>query len=302
MDNNRKLSFDEQVEWLEDHNVNIKDVDRCKYYLKQKNYFYKLIGYVKRFNGDDKKIIDSFEKLIDISTLDMELRYCLLPLCLDIEHWIKTYILRIVTNDPNEDGYNIVNQVINSDTNPEDFKRKLFSSVSYYDMNQEFVIQPEYDEFYHNPPIWIILEISSIGKLRSFIKYMSKQRPGNKDLLQINNSIKYINKLRNSCAHNREILTEDIYSNYNSKIPHNIYTSLRNDSFSKAQLYKSLFLKITLTLKMHKRLCSNEAHLHRIMELQEWIKRTQRFQEFYSTDDIFTMFFSDVKNIVDTYK
>ena len=53
---------------------------------------------------------------------------------------------------------------------------------------------------------------------------------------------------------------------------------------------------------MHKRLCSNEAHLHRIMELQEWIKRTQRFQEFYSTDDIFTMFFSDVKNIVDTYK
>lgn len=88
MDNNRKLSFDEQVEWLEDHNVNIKDVNRCKYYLKQKNYFYKLIGYVKRFNGDDKKIIDSFEKLIDISTLDMELRYCLLPLCLDIEHWI----------------------------------------------------------------------------------------------------------------------------------------------------------------------------------------------------------------------
>lgn len=301
--NDSKLSFGNQVEWLKNHGVSIEDESEAQDYLKYKSYFYKMISFVKVFNSDDngKKCISNFKMLVDISTLDMELRYCLLKVCLDIEHAIKTYLLRIITNDPNEDGYNIVQEVINRDENPEGFKRKLFSSVSHYDANGNFILNEEYRQFYDNPPIWIIIEISSLGKLRSFVEYLSHKRPNNKALQQLRESFKYFNRLRNSYAHNRVLFNKNALANMREPVPHNIYSLLRNDDLTRSEIFTPLILQISLALRIHKAMCSSKSHQHKIDDLNEWCARMRRNCDLYQSN-IFSDLFKSICNCVSIYR
>ncbi|MBB1124568.1 Abi family protein [Limosilactobacillus albertensis] len=299
---NSKLSFADQIEWLKNHGVGVEDEPEAQKYLKYKSYFYKMISFVKVFNSTEngEQCINNFNMLVDISTLDMELRYCLLKVCLDIEHAIKTYLLRIITNDPDEDGYHIVQEVINRDENPEGFKRKLFSSVSHYDNNGHFIVNEEYQQFYDNPPIWIIIEISSLGKLRSFVEYLSRKRPNNKTLQQLRESFKYINRLRNSCAHNRVLFNKDALVNEEEPVPHNIYSVLRNDDLTSSEIHTPLLLQISLALRIHKTMCSQKSHQHKIDDLKEWCTRMQRNSDLYQ-GKIFSDLFNSICNSITIY-
>ena len=79
-----KLSFDDQIKWLKHHKVDVENEVEAQNYLKYTSYFYKMISFVKVFNNEGQ-CIDSFDMLIDVSTLDMELRYCLLNVNTDLK-------------------------------------------------------------------------------------------------------------------------------------------------------------------------------------------------------------------------
>ncbi|TSO25699.1 Abi family protein [Lactobacillus sp. LL6] len=298
--NDKKLSFDEQIEWLKNHNVKIQNESECGEYLKYKTYFYKIIGFIKSFNCDENIEITTFEQLVDIASIDMELRYFLLRVCLDVEHWIRAYILRIITNNPEEDGYHIVQKVLSRDENPVEFKQKLFSSVSYIDENGEFQVQPEYKEVFDNPPIWTVMEVCSFGKLRSFVEYLSEERPNNHDLAQIKYCFKYINKLRNYCAHNRKIITGRIYYTHNLRVPHVLFSTLRSDRFDKEDIKTEALLQIMLVIRMHKKLCSSISNSYRKDEFENLLKRIDREKEWYD-DTVFEGFFTGLKKIYMIY-
>lgn len=299
-----KLTFDQQLDWLNQHGISIKgdEEEKIKYYLKFKSYFYKMISFVKSFNSSDNIVlITDFDMLADLSVLDMELRCCLLKTCLDIEHATKTFLMRIITNDSSEDGYNIVSKVIGNDDHPDNFKQKLFSSVSYRDSHGRLIIKHSYEAFYENPPIWLILEISSLGKLRSFVEFLSQERPNNKDLSQLRASFKYINKLRNKCSHNRILITQDIQSRSQKGMPHVIYSTLRNDGLTRSEILTPLLLQIGLALRIHQSICSKESHSYPIDDLENWYNRTQKHVEVYQAG-IFVKFFEHVNKLRRIYQ
>ncbi|WP_125589928.1 Abi family protein [Companilactobacillus jidongensis] len=79
------------------------------YYLKNKNYYFKLNAFRNNFKKTNSVYENlDFQYLIAIATIDSNLREILLKMSLDIEHSLKVKLLDMITQNPNEDGYSIV--------------------------------------------------------------------------------------------------------------------------------------------------------------------------------------------------
>ncbi|WP_052717242.1 Abi family protein [Bacillus thermotolerans] len=85
-------------------------------YLEERNYYYKFACYRKSFVRDKNgKYIDlDFQYLISLSKLDKDLRYILLQMTLEIEHFLKVMILKNISYNNQVDGYEIVGDFISS--------------------------------------------------------------------------------------------------------------------------------------------------------------------------------------------
>ncbi|WP_199197775.1 Abi family protein, partial [Staphylococcus simulans] len=85
--------------------------------LEYKNYYFKLNSFVDNYPMQKVRyqnaLIERYQKvdfknLVDLASLDMQLRYIIIKFCLDIERSIKLNILRTITKVDSEDGYNVV--------------------------------------------------------------------------------------------------------------------------------------------------------------------------------------------------
>lgn len=120
-ENKPKLSVEEQVAHLRQKGVKFEIISEegALEYLSKNNNYFKLTAYRKTFlkhNGgkDDGKYINlEFAYLKDLAIIDMRLRYALLHLALDIEHYAKVRLIQLIENR-DEDGYTIVNDFIES--------------------------------------------------------------------------------------------------------------------------------------------------------------------------------------------
>ena len=87
----------------------------AKVFLQNNNYYMKLASY--RANYDKRKsngeyINLDFAYLQELSTIDMHLRYLILQMCLDVEHALKTRLLKDIEDNPEEDGYDIIRRFV----------------------------------------------------------------------------------------------------------------------------------------------------------------------------------------------
>ena len=109
-----KISIPEQVEYMK-NNCGIK-FDICseedaKNFLEQSTYFFKIKAFAKCFNkyGEPPKYINlDFAYLVELSTLDMLLRKITLSMALDIEHFLKVKLIKHLSANNSENGYEIV--------------------------------------------------------------------------------------------------------------------------------------------------------------------------------------------------
>lgn len=112
----KKLSFDEIIEQLEEKGVQFKEISKetAKEKLMNSNFYYKIRSFRKNFpkNKDGKYINLDFFMLNDLATIDMRLRYVLIHMCLDIEHTLKTKIVKDITLDQMEDGIKVVQKFL----------------------------------------------------------------------------------------------------------------------------------------------------------------------------------------------
>lgn len=215
--NKEKLTINEQVDYLKAKGIkfNITTEIEALEYLANNSYYYKIAAYKHNFpkNTEGLYINLDFAHLKDIAIIDMHLRYLLIKLSLDIEHALKTKIIRFITEDPGENGFSIIEEyndyeyerfVSNTDNNKDDYihvKDKIFKEVkNKRDYN--------YDTYTRgNFPIWKLIEMMSYGQLSSFIKfYVEKGKYKSKQFVIANKFLHYSKNVRDSAAHSRPLL------------------------------------------------------------------------------------------------
>lgn len=128
--NKIKTTIEEQIEILKSRNVkfNIISEEEAKRFLVEKSYYFKISAYRENFDYRILKNSDisykdlDFAYLKELSKIDMYLRYMILELTLDIEHYLKRWLINNATTDNNEDGHTIVNNFL---SNNQDINNKL---------------------------------------------------------------------------------------------------------------------------------------------------------------------------------
>ena len=110
-----KLTITSQIQKLKDKGIyfNIVSEEEAQTVLLDKTYLFKLFYFRKNFmkNLDGCYNVE-FACLSDLASIDMEMRYTLLQLTLDIEHSLKVILNKYLSMTPNEDGYYIINQYL----------------------------------------------------------------------------------------------------------------------------------------------------------------------------------------------
>ncbi len=211
-----KLTIPEQIAYMRDVKgikFNIVNEEQAALFLSSHNYYFKLKAFAKNYSkynsGENQgKYFDlEFAYLQELSTLDMYLREMILNISLSIEHFLKVRLLKDISENEEEDGYQIVDNFFSwRPSVQEDIYRKAKDSYC------EDLIEKYKDHF----PAWALVEVLSFGDLISFCDCYYAKYPA-KDI-QIGN-LKIVKFLRNACAHNNCLINNlaDISGNHFSQ-------------------------------------------------------------------------------------
>lgn len=204
-----KLSIEEQIGHLESKGVSFElcDKEQAAAYLSEKNYFFKLASYRKLFEkhvggeNDGRYVSLDFGHLTTLASVDQQLREVLLPMTLDIEHFVKVDLLRRATENCKEDGYALVHDYCDS---------LSARNRTYLESELKSRLHDEYcgaiiEKYRDDMPLWAFVEVISFGTLVDLVRFCSI-RWEDEQLEDTHYLLKYVKGLRNATAHSSCIL------------------------------------------------------------------------------------------------
>lgn len=309
-----KYSVDKQIDHMKKLGIEFNrfSEEQAKDFLTFNTYYFKLKAYQKSFekNRKTKKYIRlDFAYLVEISTLDTHLRNFILDLSLSIEHSLKTQLIREITINPQEDGYNIVKQFLSKYPYIEkNIKNKQIYNSACGDLC---------DKYNNNWPAWAIVEVLSFGE---FIKlYGFYFTTYHADLT--NNIVPYLWSLkfiRNAAAHNNCLLNslripythrgEMMNGNYTFKPTKKLITTImklpNHPKNTVKYLSNPIIHDFVASLFLLDEVCKSEAMKKSILnDLSDlWDKRFLRHKDYFSKNELFKSRYYFIKYIIDYLK
>lgn len=226
--NKEIFSIKDQIDYARFKGIEISESDESivQDLLSNRTYYFKVTAYRKNFEkGANEKYINlSFVKLADLAKIDMYLRTILGRMIFELEHSLKTLLIKSITNSAIEDGYTIVKEY-DSYMQKEfiDSQRKKGSTKAEEEILAEYVQASEkildkvkgkfgYDlDFYNHHhdkiSIWALLEVMTLRNLERFIVfYYKKECFGYQGLKTANQLLRYVTNVRNAAAHSRPLI------------------------------------------------------------------------------------------------
>ncbi len=194
-----KLTIEDQVRHMRDVKgikFEIVSMEQATRFLSSNNYYFKIKAFAKNFSkcpkGDNAgKYYDlDFAYLQELSTLDMYLRNIILEITLSIEHFLKVRLLKDISEDEQEDGYQIVQDFLAWQPEVYDKINKKAKDSYCEDLIEKYQI---------HFPVWAFVEVLSFGDLINFCDcYYKNHSPRNVKV----GDLRIVKFLRNACAHN----------------------------------------------------------------------------------------------------
>ena len=295
------MSIDDMIINLKTKNIKFNYIseDEVKNYLMFNNSYYNVLSYEDNFMkyqcGEYKgNYLDlDFAYLKDMSIIDLRVRFLLLDMILDIEHYLKLRILNMMYAIEQEDGYRVVNLYLENDYNNEkrlhsSIRKKAFNS---YHKKMFSDIDMDDDKKLEDIPIWNFLEIVTMGELVDFYDFFTREY----NLKEENKCIyilKEIVKLRNASGHNTNVLT-DLGESDKPQRPHmHVTRYLDRCGISAKMRYKKLsnskIRQITYTLYMFNKIVTSEGVKKKINKKINYLfyKRIPKNKDYYKNNDL----------------
>ncbi len=206
----KKLTIDEQITYMKyTKNISFKNKEEekeAKFFLQNSTYFFKLKSYAKLFDKnkkDGKYWKLDYTQLVELSKIDLYLRRILFKMCLTIEHQLKLNLLNDISENSEEDGYDIVKCFFLKYPNVfESVKSKVSQTKDDY---SSAILKKSYP----NIPVWSLIETLSFKNFINIYEfyYSNNATKENKRYTkQIEHFLWSVRIIRNACAHNSCIL------------------------------------------------------------------------------------------------
>ena len=204
-----KLAVEEQIAHLKSKGVTFDlcsegEAAEC---LSDRTYYFKLAAYRvlfdKRVGGerDGEYVGLDFGHLRDLAAIDHVLRYTLLPMTLNIEHFAKVKLMRELTERSDEDGYSIVeNYLSNLDTRDRNLRLGEVSRLKRDRYGGSMV-----GKYAEDPPAWVLIGLLSFDGFASFYLYCAK-RWGERGMKSEHYLLCQAQAVRNAFAHSTDVV------------------------------------------------------------------------------------------------
>ena len=304
-----KLSLDGQIEHLKEKGVlfNIMDEAEARDYLGQHNNYFKLTAYRKNYDkhpageNKDKYINLEFAYLVDIAVIDMQLRYRIVHMALDLEHHTKLQLLRKM-DEYNEDGYQVVQDYIDS---LDEKQRKIFDSEINRNKGNIYCgdIIAKYEGAF---PIWAFIEIVPFGRLVAFYGFCA-DRFSDKSMKDTFYRLLTCKEIRNASAHSNCILNnlkaKTAAHSTNAAVTSELMKIKgMNTNFRKNRMSNARIQQVVTLLYTHKDMVESEGIKRSESEdLKKIMERVDKNYDYYNTNPMRKGTFDFLKLVVDSW-
>ena len=303
----RLLSIDELIEHMKGKGIkfDLYSEDEARSFLRQNNYFMKVSAYRRLYPkcppeskrpGEYQNL--DFAYLVELSTIDVHLRYLILQMCLDIEHFIKVHLMTHATDNPQEDGYEIVKAYLRN----EDKKHTLINGIRQHKSGEYCKdLISKYDPCY---PLWVLVELISFGDLLHLVLFYEKTY--NAKIMPNNKFMNTVRDLRNASAHSNCMINKmnsvlDISKQPDASITHFIKSlhNISEDARTK-NLNKSFIYNVVTLLYVYDQLAPDIAKEKRYSEIQAFLNgRVIRHKDYFSSNPAIGAVYHFLRNVID---
>ena len=298
------LSIEELIQHMKNRGITFNEISEndAKQFLQNNNYYMKLAAYRANYDkcdtgkrqGQYKKL--DFVYLKELSTIDMYLRYIVMDMCLDIEHVIKVRLIKNITNNPSEDGYDIVRKFIAQDDNLRILKNIRSHKSGEYCKD---LIEKYYPYF----PVWVFVELISFGDLLYFCSFYEKIY----GVQIINNKLmNTVRDVRNAAAHSNCLLNKMTEKIDSTKQVNNEISSfiIGMKNISKTSRVNNLSYKFTnsfvTVLYVYDSLMNEIPKQKRYKEIQEFMNgRVVKNKQFFQSNSKIVGVYNFHKKVID---
>ena len=303
------ISIDEQIELLKSKGVkfNIMNEDDAKDYLSNNNNYFKLTSYRKNYKKHPdgayvgQYINLEFAYLVDLAIIDMRIRYHILHMALDIEHYIRMDLIKKVS-EYNEDGYTIISEYCNSleDNQKSKLKREL-------ERNKENIYCGDLLKAYENNyPIWVFVELITFGSLIYLYKFCA-EKFNDKQMKDNFFMFKTCKEIRNAAAHNNCIINDLKTNTLRHKTNTQVVNWLAsmdglNKNFRKNKMTNARLQQIVTLLYVHEKLVTSKGvKTKECDKLRELKQRINREINYYESNEQIRTSFKFLSQVIDIW-
>lgn len=174
----------------------------AKRILETESYWFKLGAYCtlydKQVEGDhvgDYINLD-FAYLVDLTSIDNQLRRTLLPLTLDVEHYAMARLEHLLCGHEEEDGYSVVRDYWDSLSSAE--RKRRYSEIAR--LKRDYYCAVLLRKYHKDMPAWVFMELLTLGAFIDFYRFCARRWESD-EMQQEHYLLRAVKSARNAYAH-----------------------------------------------------------------------------------------------------